>query len=479
MKKLFGIGLALHCTAIVGCAFEGDELATVRAEITSVPTGVQCVRLAVRAGGATTATNRDFSVTAGQATTLDLGVLAPGALSVTPSAYSVACASITTGTAATWAGEAAGATVRSGEPTTLTLTLRPSAGTTATVDFVLPARSLSGSERIVYAVMADGTVRRWGYGTAVSNAIETVPGLTGVVQVASRGTSGCALRSNGTAACWGVNANGELGNGTTSATPSATAVSVTMPSGVTFRAIAAAGSRTCAAATGTAALYCWGLSTGAGGTLGNQLTPYVPVLVPTRYGAGAALPGEPFALGVNTLCASSGIDTTCTGANTNAWWGSSSGVSPFRPARSLAFGNDHLCVALANGTVRCAGGNSSGQLGNNSTTSSAVPVTVVGLSGEFTRVASGYGHTCALRSDGKVFCWGAGLSGQLGDRDVSMRTTAVEVYGITQAVDLAAANSTSCALKSDGTVWCWGDGIYGTLGDGNTHSSVTPVRVNL
>lgn len=479
MKRFVGIGLP--CVAVLGCALEGGEApGTVRAEITSVPSGVLCIRLAVRAGGATTATNRDFSVTAGQATTLDLGVLAPGALSVTPSAFNVACASVTGSTAATWAGEAATATVRAGEGAALSLTLRPNAATTATVDFVLPVRSIAGSDLNFYAVMANGTVRRWGYGTAVTGVAETVAGLANVVQVAPRGTSGCALRSDGTAACWGVNTSGELGNGTTSATPSATPVAVTMPAGVTFRAIAASGSRTCAAATGTTpALYCWGLSIGAGGTLGNQLTPYTPVLVPTRFGAGAPAQNEPFALGANTLCVSNGTDTSCVGANTSTWWGSTNGISPFRPARSFAFGVDHLCATLANGSVRCAGGNGDGQLGNNSTTSSAVPVAVVGLTGEFSRVAAGVRHTCALRTDGRVYCWGSGLWGQLGDRDAVSRTTAVEVYGLTQVVDLALGNYTSCALKSDGTVWCWGYGVYGSLGDGTARSSVVPVRVNL
>ena len=225
MKRIKRHGLVVPALAMVGCAVDGvDAAATVRAEVTSVPSGVQCVRLAVRAGGATTATNRDFTVTAGQATTLDLGVVVPGALTVTPSAYNVACASVTTSTAANWAGEAASATVRAGEATALTLTLRPNVRATATVDFVLPARSIAASELSAYAVMADGTVRRWGYGAAVSGAVEPMAGLTNVVQVAPRGTSGCALLGDGTVRCWGVNTNGELGNGTTSATPIAASV---------------------------------------------------------------------------------------------------------------------------------------------------------------------------------------------------------------------------------------------------------------
>ena len=466
---------------MLGCAVEGaEETGAVRAEITSVPAGVQCLRLAVRIGAATNATNRNFAVTAGQSTTLDLGVIAAGALTVTPSAYTQACGSVAAATVAAWVGEAVTTTVRAGEATTLALTLRPNVSTSATVDFVLPARAVVANAYSMYAVMADGTVRRWGQGTAAVGAVETLAGLTEVVQLAPRPGGGCALRRDGTAWCWGTNTSGQLGIGITGQPALNTPRPVVMPAGVTFRAIAASFNRICALATsGTSPVYCWGLSEGPGGTLGSQTAPYAPVYAPTAYGVGSGFTHDTLALGRDTLCLGRGATLYCYGANTNNWWGSPVNQSSFGPSRSLSFGSGYLCGVFANGITRCAGANTVGQLGNDTTVASPYPVNVAGLDGEATRVSAGLNHTCAVRIDGRAFCWGDGTAGQLGDRDAGNRYRAVEVRGLTDVVDVAAGYQATCAVKSDGTVWCWGDGSQGELADGARGASLIPVRVNL
>ncbi len=477
--RRIGRPMLLALFTLYGCAQEGDEVAVVRAEITSVPTGVQCLRLAVRIGSATTATNRNFTVTAGQSTTIDLGIIAPGALAVTPSAYTQACSAVAASTVAAWVGDTATATVRAGEATTLALALRPNVGASATVDFVQPVRALSAFAYTMYAVMADGTVRRWGQGTTAIGAVEVVTGLTEVEQLAPLPGGGCALRRDGTVWCWGTNASGQRGLGTPGEPALSAPSQVVMPTGVTFRSIAARNSRVCALATsGSNVAYCWGLSQGPGGTLGNQTTP-APVYAPTPYNYFSGFTHDTLALGPDTLCIGRGATLSCYGANTNSWWGSSSNQSAFGPTRSLSFGASHLCGVFANGVTRCAGSNSASQLGSGNTVASPFPVDVIGIGGEATTVSAGLNHTCAVRADGRVFCWGDGTAGQLGDRNASYQSQAVAVYGLTDAVAVAAGYAATCALKSDGTVWCWGDGSQGELGNGTRGTSLVPARINL
>ena len=80
---------------------------------------------------------------------------------------------------------------------------------------------------------------------------------------------------------------------------------------------------------------------------------------------------------------------------------------------SIATGSFHSCALTAAGAVSCWGSNWAGQLGNNSTTDSAVPVNVSGLT-SVVALAAGNEHTCALTSAGTVSCWGFNYPGQLG-----------------------------------------------------------------
>jgi alpha-tubulin suppressor-like RCC1 family protein len=74
----------------------------------------------------------------------------------------------------------------------------------------------------------------------------------------------------------------------------------------------------------------------------------------------------------------------------------------------------HTCAALLNGSLRCWGNNSHGQLGNGTLSSSAVPVAVRDFTGAVA-VGCGERHSCALSSAGVVRCWGDNTDGQLGD----------------------------------------------------------------
>jgi alpha-tubulin suppressor-like RCC1 family protein len=129
--------------------------------------------------------------------------------------------------------------------------------------------------------------------------------------------------------------------------------------------------------------------------------------------------------------------------------------------------NYFTCARANDTTARCWGQNDSGQLGNDSSTNSAVPVPVSGLS-NVTSVAAGGYSACALLDNGTVRCWGDNEFGQLGDGTTTSEVTpSVPVEGVTNAIAITSGELHSCALISDGTVKCWGYGAYGQLGTGS------------
>ncbi len=123
----------------------------------------------------------------------------------------------------------------------------------------------------------------------------------------------------------------------------------------------------------------------------------------------------------------------------------------FRVTQPIAAGGAHSCAVLPTGIVRCWGGNDHGQLGDGTTISSMLPVTVQGLSGVHA-VAAGNASTCAAAGDG-VYCWGDGFG-----------LTPVRIEGVPRATQLAfweghvlysVGHRQSCALGTDGSVICW------------------------
>ena len=108
---------------------------------------------------------------------------------------------------------------------------------------------------------------------------------------------------------------------------------------------------------------------------------------------------------------------------------------------------------------------------------SPVPLPIPGLTA--VRAIAAQGATgYALRSDGTVWAWGEGDSGELGNGADRYSTVPVRVSGLSGVTAIAAGAYTGYALRGDGTVWAWGDGSHGALGDGDTVGSPVPVRVS-
>jgi len=158
----------------------------------------------------------------------------------------------------------------------------------------------------------------------------------------------------------------------------------------------------------------------------------------------------------------------------------SSGEEGTRAHRKrLSAGWNHACALLDDGTVQCWGDNIWGQLGDGTFTTRIAPVAVSNLN-SVVSIAVGRQHSCAiLGSQGTVRCWGRNDGGQLGNGTSSQSINQpVFVTGLTNVVALTAGDLHTCAVRVDGTVWCWGDNLEGQLGNGGlTNFSLVPVQV--
>ena len=132
----------------------------------------------------------------------------------------------------------------------------------------------------------------------------------------------------------------------------------------------------------------------------------------------------------------------------------------------LATGGGHAC-AVAAGRLSCWGDNSDGQLGvaGNDADTGQAPAAVGG--GPWVAPAAGTIHSCALASDGGVWCWGGNANGQLGSGDRASRPDPRRVSLPATAVDVRTAFEFTCALLADASLWCWGYNWEGQLGLGD------------
>ncbi len=152
-------------------------------------------------------------------------------------------------------------------------------------------------------------------------------------------------------------------------------------------------------------------------------------------------------------------------------------LGPGRTAIGVAAGYGHTCALRDNGTVYCWGDNLSGDVGIGSPGYGASGDVDLGTGRTATALAAGYRHTCALLDNGSVKCWGLNASGQLGVGDVAVRGNGPGQMGDNlpdvklgtgrTATAITAGGAHSCALLDNGTVKCWGAGADGRLGLGD------------
>ena len=143
----------------------------------------------------------------------------------------------------------------------------------------------------------------------------------------------------------------------------------------------------------------------------------------------------------------------------------------------ISAGVQHTCAVRSDGTLWCWGVSQYPPISDGTSSGLAlVPMLLQGSSG-FVRVAAGGSHTCAVDSEGLVWCWGYGYQGQLGNGVNTESLTPVQVVDISGVTAIAAHETHTCAVISDGMVACWGSNYFGQLGNGSSNPSNVPVLV--
>jgi len=316
-----------------------------------------------------------------------------------------------------------------------------------------------------------------------------VSGIEGtVVQIATSNSDGYALTSDGTVWAWGAGAFGELGNGS-AIRFELRAVRVQFPKGVRITSLANPMPFDGALAIdSTGHAWAWGLNA-SGDLCASTAVAQRPVRLPlaqVTLATGARDHSLLYAAGRVLACGDGAGGALGTGSTTNVSTPTPVVGLPTTQVVALTSSWEGSGALLRDGTYWNWGYNAAGQLGNGTTTDSAVPVQVR-LPDVVRQVFQGgsgpaNGQTVAILGNGSVWAWGDNTRGQLGDgtRTSSDVPVPVDVPSGTSFVKVASGGYASYGIDRFGHLWSWGDNSNGQLGRASGPSVETrPVPVGI
>lgn len=147
---------------------------------------------------------------------------------------------------------------------------------------------------------------------------------------------------------------------------------------------------------------------------------------------------------------------------------------------AVSAGAAHTLGIKSDGTLAAWGSNSSSQVAVDIAglppTSISSPVAVSGATGSWTVVSAGTNHSMAIKSDGKLYAWGGNASGQLGNNSTSTTSSAVLIGSASWAA-VSAGNSYTVAVNAAGKLFAWGVNATGQLGDASLTTRSSPVQI--
>lgn len=292
-----------------------------------------------------------------------------------------------------------------------------------------------------YCLAIDKNGRVWGWGsntfgglgdnstTSRFTPVSVLGGTKTFCQISAGGSHSLAIDKNGRAWGWGNNTEGQLGDNST--TPRFTPVSILNTTN-TFCAISAGTFHSLSINKNGRA---WGWGNNAFGQVGDNST--------TQRLTPVSILG-----GVKTFC-------------------------------RISAGNAHSLAIDKNGVAWGWGYNGNGRLGDNSVTNRLTPVSVVGTTIKtFCQISAGFTHSLAIDKNGRAWGWGRNSSGQIGDNSTTSRLTPVSVLGgVKTFCQISIGRDHSLAIDKNGRAWAWGINTFGGLGDNSITSRLTPVRV--
>jgi alpha-tubulin suppressor-like RCC1 family protein len=344
-----------------------------------------------------------------------------------------------------------------------------------------------------------GSVRCWGnnaYGQigdgsdVASNRTTptTVVNLTGAIDVTAGGFHSCALIQDGTVACWGADDYGQRGDGPTSQEPSFVPTRVV---GIERAVDVDAGDHFTCALVEDGHIWCWGLD--AEGQLGENIHPGETQMAPVE------VAGIDNAISITTggkhACARlSDGRVQCWGYN---FWGqlgigkvdltrsTPDDVISLDSVRRVEASNHDTCAILTDKSLSCWGFDEWGQLGDGDSTRNEnvlVPTPVSALTRDVLDISVGALHVCALLEGDQVFCWGADQFGQVGDAandDSAVKESPSPVEVDFPVAWLAAGGWHTCAYGTSGEVACWGSNEHGQIGQGTTEPEIVALPTRM
>ncbi len=375
-------------------------------------------------------------------------------------------------------------TVGLGQSLQLTATVKDAAGNTLTGR---PVTWQSSNSQIV-SVSSAGVARGLNLGDVTITA--TAEGVNGTAAIGARlrfsslsagQDFSCGVTPLGNAFCWGRNAAGALGNGST--TNRTTPGPVTMPAGVLFDSISAGQDHACAISA-SGAVYCWGGNASGQLGTGNTSPQTTPTLVSVP---GVSVSFASVSAAAQFTCAlTTGTNPTvyCWGLNSTGQLGNAIFVGTLTPNpaplqvtggpfRAVSATQGHACGILttSGANVVCWGLNDAGQLGRGGGPFPPFDQNPVAITGSVTyaAVSGGFRFTCGIESGtATVDCWGLNDVGQLGTTtaDPTQQSVPVAVTGSLTFSQLSTGRALTCGVTTAGLGYCWGDNTFGQLGIG-------------
>jgi len=264
----------------------------------------------------------------------------------------------------------------------------------------------------------------------------------------------CGIKQ-GQALCWGLNEDGEMGDGTLKSKYVPTPVK----GGGTWLQISAGDWHSCGLKSDRTA-WCWGYNgDGRAGTGGKKDTLSQPTPVKT---------GGTWKMIDSGFFMSCGVKTNgyayCWGKNNYGRLGTGKSSNASVPTRvdgggewAEAFaGGDHSCGRKMNGDGYCWGSNDQGQLGVGK--SPAYSLSPVQVPGKWKSVIANGKISCGIKINGNGYCWGSNKEGQLGTGKTAEEFTPKRIIGGGKWAQLSPGQFLTCGIKTDNSGWCWGTG---------------------
>jgi alpha-tubulin suppressor-like RCC1 family protein len=325
----------------------------------------------------------------------------------------------------------------------------------------------------LYGHLGDNTI------TNRSSPVQTITFGSNWKQIALGDTITAAIKTDGTLWCWGYNSTGSLGDNTIADKSSPVQ---TIAGGTKWKQVSA-GREVISAINTDGILWIWGRN--LYGQLGDNTNTNVSSPIQTvTFGTN----WKQVSCGAFNIAA---IKTDGTlwnwGYNNVGQLGDNTTTHRSSPVQTVAGGTNwkqvsagyyHTAAIKTDGTLWIWGSNSYGLLGDNTIVKKSSPVQTIAFGTNWKQVSVGaFYHIAATKTDGTLWSWGLGTSGQLGDNTILSKSSPVQTVAFgTKWKQVSCGRLHTAAVKTDGTLWAWGDNPFGNLGDNTTDDRSSPVQ---